>query len=536
MKFYISATAIKKVTIPSPGAGFGKGGGGGVAVATGMRRFPSRTALLVLLLLLAVVLPFLLVRIAFLVLESASACDSPLDCMGWRLFRGGDASLKVGEELIRALVEETDNDGKRSGNEGSLESFNDLVKEMTSKRRDIRAFASVTKKMLMEMERKVQSSKQHEMIYWHLASHGVPKSLHCLTLRLTEEYSINSMARARFPPPEFVSRLTDPSFHHVVMLTDNVLAASVVISSTIKNAVNPEKFVFHIVTDKKTYTPMHAWFAINSVSSPVVEVKGLHQFDWPQEVNLRVKEMLEIHRLIWRRHYRNLKEVGFGSIDGHKQSLQALSPGCLSLLNHLRIYIPKLFPDLNKIVLLDDDVVVQRDISSLWETDLNGKVVGAVFGSWCGENCCPGRKYKDYFNFSHPLISSSFYPNHCAWLSGMNVFDLQAWRQTNITEAYFTSLRLSLSSGLEMWKPGALPPALLAFKDQVHGLDPSWHVAGLGSRSMEAPKEVIEAAAVVHFSNPAKPWFEIGNPEVRPLWFRHVNSSDRFIRKCKVLS
>ena len=102
----------------------------------------------------------------------------------------------------------------------------------------------------------------------------------------------------------------------------------------------------------------------------------------------------------------------------------------------------QLFPDLDKIVLLDDDVVVQRDLSSLWETDLNGNVVGAVVDSWCGSNCCPGRKYKDYFNFSHPLISSNLLQDECAWLSGMNVFDLKAWRQTNITEAYSTWLRL----------------------------------------------------------------------------------------------
>ncbi|XP_019100420.1 PREDICTED: probable galacturonosyltransferase 15 isoform X2 [Camelina sativa] len=408
---------------------------------------------------------------------------------------------------------------------------------MTLKRRDIKAFASVTKKMLLQMERKVQSAKHHELVYWHLASHGIPKSLHCLSLRLTEEYSVNAMARTRLPPPESVSRLTDPSFHHVVILTDNVLAASVVISSTVENAVNPDKFVFHIVTDKKTYTPMHAWFAMNSASSPVVEVKGLHQYDWPHEVNFRVREMLDIHRMIWRRHYQNLKDSDFSFVEGtHEQSLQALNPSCLALLNHLRIYIPKLFPDLNKIVLLDDDVVVQRDLSSLWEKDLNGKVVGAVVDSWCGDNCCPGRTYKDYFNFSHPLISSNLVKDDCAWLSGMNVFDLKAWRQTNITEAYSTWLRLSVSSGLQLWQPGALPPTLLAFKGLTQSLDPSWHVAGLGSRSVKSPEEILKSAAVLHFSGPAKPWLEISNPEVRSLWYRYVNSSDIFIRKCKIMN
>lgn len=45
-------------------------------------------------------------------------------------------------------MEETDQDVNGRGKKGSLESFDDLVKEMTLKRRDIRAFASVTKKMV----------------------------------------------------------------------------------------------------------------------------------------------------------------------------------------------------------------------------------------------------------------------------------------------------------------------------------------------------------------------------------------------------
>lgn len=101
----------------------------------------------------------------------------------------------------------------------------------------------------------------------------------------------------------------------------------------------------------------------------------------------------------------------------------------------------QLFPDLNKIVFLDDDVVVQHDISSLWELDLNEKVVGAVVDSWCGENCCPGRRYKDYLNFSHPIVSSNFDPEHCAWLYGMNVIDLNSWRRANITTNYHRWLK-----------------------------------------------------------------------------------------------
>ncbi|XP_021898387.1 probable galacturonosyltransferase 15 [Carica papaya] len=526
MKFYISTTGIKKVTISNSGIGAGKGS------ATNRRIF-SRT-LWPVVLVLGILLPFLFVRIAILVHESASNCDSPLDCIGWRFFSGAGASVKLREELTRALVEANDGNSNGGGMEGSLESFDELVKEMTSKRQDIKVFAFKTKAMLSRMEHKVQSARKHELIYWHLASHGIPKGLHCLCLKLAEEYAVNAMARSRLPPPEYVSRLADPSFQHVVLLTDNVLAASVVISSTVQHAAKPEKLVFHIVTDKKTYTPMHAWFAINSIPSAVVEVKGLHQYDWSQGVNNEVKEMLEFHRLTWSHHYNNLKEEDF-EYGEHKKCLEALSPSSLSIMNHLRIYIHELFPDLSKIVFLDDDVVVQHDISYLWELDLNGRAVGAVVDSFCGQNCCPGRKYEDYLNFSHPIISSNFDRDRCAWLYGMNVFDLEAWRRINITATYHKWLKLSLNSGLQLWKPGVLPPALLAFEGQVHTLDPQWHVAGLGCRSPEVDKKTLEGAAVLHFSGPAKPWLEISFPEVRSLWSRHVNLSNKFIRKCRIV-
>ncbi|XP_057474762.1 probable galacturonosyltransferase 15 [Actinidia eriantha] len=523
MKFYISESGIKRVTISSAVA---SGGGG--------RRLSHRTVLLAVL-MLAIILPFLFVRIAFVVLESATVCSSSLECMRWRFFGKGDSFPNLREELTRALLESNVDEGRGTEIDSWPASFNDLVKDISSNKQDIKAFAFKTKAMMLKMERKIQSARRHEAIYWHLASHGVPKSLHCLCLKLAEEYAVNAMARSRLPSPEFVYRLTDSSFHHVVLLTDNVLAASLVVSSTVKNSANPEKLVFHIVTDKKTYTPMHAWFAVTFISSAVVEVKGLHQYDWSREVNVGVREIMEIHRLIWRHNYNNFKKDNYEYVGGRERDLVVLSPSCLSLMNHLRIYVPELFPDLNKIVFLDDDIVVQHDLSSLWESDLNGKVVGAVVDSWCGHGCCPGRKYKDYFNFTNKVIASNLDHDRCGWLYGMNVFDLQAWRKTNVTTIYHQWLKLNLKSGFQLWRPGALPPALIAFEGHVNPIDPSWHLAGLGYQVPTVAPELTETAAVIHFSGPAKPWLEIGFPEVRRLWKRHVNFSNEFVRKCRIM-
>lgn len=95
-----------------------------------------------------------------------------------------------------------------------------------------------------------------------------------------------------------------------------------------------------------------------------------------------------------------------------------------------------MFPSLKKVVFLDDDVVVQTDLSPLWDIDMNGKVNGAVETCRGDDKYVMSKRLKSYLNFSHPLILNNFDPNECAWAYGMNIFDLEAWRKTNISQTY----------------------------------------------------------------------------------------------------
>ncbi|KZV56287.1 putative galacturonosyltransferase 15 [Dorcoceras hygrometricum] len=528
MKLYVSTNRTKRVAAYGATAeSVGVGGtqnemkGKSSPSATFSRRLFRRAAILPLVLVFGLVLPLVFIRTAFVVLESAALCSSSIGCMTLRVFGGSDAAL-LREELTRALLEATTSNGDYGGGVGVGTAassnlipvtFKDLVEDMASDKQNVKAFAFKTKAVIEKMEHMVKTAKWQESVYWHLASHGVPNSIHCLSLRLTEEYAINAAARSRLPLPQYVYRLTDSSFQHVVLLTDNVLAASVAISSTIKTSIDPKNLVFHVITDKKTYTSMHAWFALNTIDSAVIEVKGLHQYEWSHEVNVGIKEVFEIHHQIMRYNLRNLKKEGFDNKEDYNDKTGVLSPSSFSLLNYLRIYLPELFPDLDKVVLLDDDIVAQHDLSSLWDLDLNGKVVGAVVDSWCGRDCCPGRKYKDYFNFTDPIITSNLDPDNCGWQYGMTILDLKKWRKTNITSVYHQWLKLNLNSGFILWHPGALPPALIAFKNHVRPIASSWQIAGLGHRFAQVDKPISDAAAVIHFSGPAKPWLEIASPE-----------------------
>lgn len=102
----------------------------------------------------------------------------------------------------------------------------------------------------------------------------------------------------------------------------------------------------------------------------------------------------------------------------------------------LNIYNQQLFQNLDKVVFLDDDVVIQQDLSPLWDIDLGGKVNGAVETCRGEDEWVMSKRFRNYFNFSHPLIAKNLDPEECAWAYGMNVFDLNAWRNTNIRETY----------------------------------------------------------------------------------------------------
>lgn len=489
------------------------------------------------MLMLAVLLPFVFILMALVKLEGVDKCSS-LDCLsrrlGPRLLGRADPSSRLAKDMYEVLSQVSNEELP----EGFTvpESFNDLVADMKMNQYDAKTFAFKMKALVEQLEQQTRSSKLQEYLYRHFASSGIPKGMHCLTLRLADEYSSNAQARRQLPAPELVPRLTNNSYHHFVLATDNVFAASVVVASAVRASSKPEKIVFHVITDKKTYAAMHSWFALHHLPPSVIEVKGVHQFDWLTKDNVPVLEAMETHIEI-RRYYHGDHVVGTNLNDSPRivaSKLQARSPKYISIMNHLRIYLPELFPNLHKVVFLDDDIVVQHDLSPLWDIDLHGKVNGAVETCKGDDQWVMSKRFRTYLNFSHPLISKSFNPEQCAWAYGMNIFDLQAWRKTNIRETYHYWLKENLNSNLTLWRLGTLPPALIAFNGHVHPIDPSWHMLGLGYQP-ETDLNNVRKAAVIHYNGQAKPWLDIAFPELRPFWTKYINYSNEFIKNCHIL-
>ncbi|KAJ4901368.1 putative galacturonosyltransferase 4 [Raphanus sativus] len=369
--------------------------------------------------------------------------------------------------------------------------------------------------MLHSAEEQLGTHKKQTMFLTQLTAKTIPKGLHCLPLRLTTDYYALNSSEQQFPNQE---KLEDNQLYHYALFSDNVLAASVVVNSTITNAKHPSKHVFHIVTDRLNYAAMRMWFLRNPPGKATIQVQNVEEFTWLNSSYSPVLKQLSSRSMIdyyFRAHHTN-----------SDANLKFRNPKYLSILNHLRFYLPEIFPKLSKVLFLDDDIVVQKDLSGLWSVDLKGNVNGAV--ETCGESF---HRFDRYLNFSNPLISKNFDPRACGWAYGMNVFDLDQWKRQNITEVYHRWQ--NLNQDRELWKLGTLPPGLITFWKRTYPLERRWHVLGLGYNPSVNQRD-IERAAVVHYNGNLKPWLEIGLPKYRGIWSKHVDYEHVYIRDCNI--
>lgn len=245
-----------------------------------------------------------------------------------------------------------------------------------------------------------------------IAADSTPKSLHCLAMRLLEARLANPTAFADDPDPS--PEFDDPALYHYAIFSDNVLAISVVVASAARAAADPSRHVFHVVTAPMYLPAFRVWFARRPPPLGVhVQLLAYSDFPFLNATNSPV-----------------VRQIDAGNRD-------------VELLDYLRFYLPDMFPSLRRVVLLEDDVVVQKDLAALWQIDLDGKVNGAV------ETCFGGfRRYRKYLNFTQPIVRDRFNPNACAWAYGVNVFDLETWRRDGCTELFHQYMEMVSCSDL----------------------------------------------------------------------------------------
>ncbi|XP_010537409.1 PREDICTED: probable galacturonosyltransferase 11 [Tarenaya hassleriana] len=382
---------------------------------------------------------------------------------------------------------------------------------------DIATTMLTMKSHIQALEERANAATVQTTVFGQLVAEALPKSLHCLVVKLTSDWLSKPSLRELADESGNSPRLADNNLYHFCIFSDNVIAVSVVVNSTVSNADHPKQLVFHIVTNRVSYGAMQAWFLSNDFKGSTVEVRSIDEFSW---LNASYSPIV--------RQSMNPDSRAFYFGEQESQDLKRepklRNPKYSSLLNHLRFYIPEIYPQLETIVFLDDDVVVQKDLTPLFSLDLHGNANGAV------ETCLEAfHRYYKYLNFSNPLISSKFDPQACGWAFGMNIFDLVAWRKANVTARYHYWQEQNMERTL--WKLGTLPPGLLAFYGLTEPLDRRWHVLGLGY-DMNIDNRLIESAAVIHYNGNMKPWLKLAIGRYKPFWERYLNSDHSYLQDC----
>lgn len=396
-----------------------------------------------------------------------------------------------------------------------VESLSSLVYKAQDAHYDIATTITTMKSHILALEERADAATVQSKAFGQMAAEALPKNLHCLNIKLTSDWlkklKIQEIAAEWRNSP----RLVDNNLYHFCIFSDNVLALSAVVNSTVSNADHPTQLVFHIVTNEVSYGTIQAWFIENDFKGSTIEVQHIEEFSW---LNASYSPVLkQLHEAEYKSYY---SEVS----DDLKGDIKFRNPKYLSLLNHLRFYIPELYPSLEKVIFLDDDVVVQKDLTPLFSLDLHGNVNGAV------ETCLEAfHRFYKYLNFSNPVISSKYDPQACGWAFGMNVFDLIAWKKANVTARYHYWQQQN--GDRTLWKLGTLPPGLLSFYGLTEPLDRRWHVLGLGYDT-NIDNRLIESAAVVHFNGNMKPWLKLAISRYKPLWERYINQTLPYVQAC----
>ena len=87
--------------------------------------------------------------------------------------------------------------------------------------------------MLQSADEQVRSLKKQSTFLSQLAAKTISNGIHCLSMRLTIDYYLLPLEKIKFPKSQ---NLENPKLYHYALFSDNVLAASVVVNSTIMNA------------------------------------------------------------------------------------------------------------------------------------------------------------------------------------------------------------------------------------------------------------------------------------------------------------
>ncbi|XP_068107974.1 glycosyltransferase 8 domain-containing protein 1 [Hyperolius riggenbachi] len=187
-------------------------------------------------------------------------------------------------------------------------------------------------------------------------------------------------------------------------------------------------------------------------------------------------------------------------------------------LTFARYYLPDLLPGVEKVIYLDDDIIVQGDIVELYKTPLKlghaaafSEDCDSVTSKFLVRGAGNQYNYIGYFDYKKDTIRKlGMKANTCSFNPGVFVANLTEWRRQNITKQLEKWMELDLTEELySKTLAGSItaPPLLIVFYKMHSSIDPMWHVRHLGSSTGKRYSlQFLNAARLLHWNGHFKPW------------------------------
>jgi lipopolysaccharide biosynthesis glycosyltransferase len=157
---------------------------------------------------------------------------------------------------------------------------------------------------------------------------------------------------------------------------------------------------------------------------------------------------------------------------------------------YFRLFIPNMFPHLDKAIYLDADMVILEDVAKLYDIDLHDNLLGGVSDAIIASR----KEFRDYAE-----LGCGIYPYTRYFNSGMMLMNLDAMREFDL-EGKFEFLFNTY--GFETVCPDQDYLNVIC-KDRVLYLDEGWDKMAIDGNYKGRPM-------IVHYNNFAKPWQQNG--------------------------
>lgn len=118
--------------------------------------------------------------------------------------------------------------------------------------------------------------------------------------------------------------------------------------------------------------------------------------------------------------------IEFLPIDAQKLFKNFTTAKSITLSTYNRFLIPQLKPDIDRALYSDVDVIVLGDIAEMYNEDLNGYILGAIWEEYAEKNDNIKRRNALGLSQEHKYFSA-----------GNLLIDCKKWREENITEKLF---------------------------------------------------------------------------------------------------